>query len=247
MKAILSDIHANLEALDAVLDDMAQFDIEAIYCLGDTVGYGPDPGECLDVMMHFQVALLGNHEEAARSGPVGFTAEAAVAARWTQKQVQVAREPGDDLEARRRFLQKLRSTHEEGDFLFVHASPRNPTEEYIFPDHVNDPGKMWDIFRQIKRYCFVGHTHVPGIFVEGFKFYTPDQLNGIWPLDGKKMICNVGSVGQPRDGNWRACYVLWDKKQLRFRRVPYDMKTTLKKIQQVPELRSTIPYYKYDH
>ena len=245
MKAILSDIHANLEALDAVLDDMAEFDIEAIYCLGDTVGYGPDPGECLDISMHFQVALLGNHEEAARSGPVGFTAEATVAAEWTRRQIQIVRAEGDDPKLRRRFLERLKATHEEGDFLFVHGSPRNPTEEYIYPESVNDPGKLWDIFRKVRRYCFMGHTHIPGIFIEGFKFYTPDQLNDVWALDGRKMLCNVGSVGQPRDGDRRACYVLLDKKRVHFRRVPYDVKTTIKKIQQVPELRHTLHHYNY--
>ena len=142
MIAILSDIHANLEALEAVLDDMGELDVEAVYCLGDTVGYGPNPGECLDVMMHFQVALLGNHEEAARGEPEGFTPEAAVAARWTRQQLLVVQEGGEDPDERQRFRENLPSTHEVGDFLYVHGSPRDPTREYIFPRDATDSGKM---------------------------------------------------------------------------------------------------------
>jgi diadenosine tetraphosphatase ApaH/serine/threonine PP2A family protein phosphatase len=243
MKAILSDIHANLEALNAVLDDMGEFDVEAIYCLGDTVGYGPDPCECLDVMMHFQVALLGNHEEAARGQPEGFTAEAATAARWTQRTLQRQQEKGDDPAARQRFLKGLPLTHEEGDFLFVHGSPRDPTREYIFPLDVEDPGKMWDIFRQLKRYCFVGHTHFPGIFTETYKFHAPAEIDARWRLDAAKLVCNVGSVGQPRDGDLRACYVLLDKQNIYFRRVPYPVDVTVDKMKRIPELKGILKFY----
>ena len=244
MIAILSDIHANLEALEAVLDDMGELDVEAVYCLGDTVGYGPDPSECLDVMMHFQVAILGNHEEAARGEPEGFTPEAAAAARWTRQRLLTPQEGGESPAARQRFMEKLPSTHEEGDFLYVHASPRDPTREYIYPRDATDSGKMWEIFRMIKRYCFVGHTHLPGIFTDSFKFYAPPDLQeGAWPLQERKIICNVGSVGQPRDGDWRACYVLLEDNAIYFRRVEYDMKKTLKKIKQHPQLRNTLSYY----
>jgi predicted phosphodiesterase len=245
MIAILSDIHANLEALDAVLDDMGQFDVEGIYCLGDTVGYGPNPAECLDIMMHFQVALLGNHEEAARGELEGFTREAAVMAQWTGRRIMEVHEEGDDPRARRMFLKNLPSIHVQGDLLYVHASPRDPTREYVYPHDLEDPGKMFEIFRLVKRCCFMGHTHVPGIFTDAFKFYRPADLpGGAWRLDRHKTLCNVGSVGQPRDDDWRACYVLLDRETILFRRVEFDLQTTLKKIKQVPQLRSTLTYYK---
>src|SRR5262249_47721822 len=158
----------------------------------------------------------------------GFTKEAAIAAGWTRQQLQVPQEGGIDPAERQRFMESLPLKHEEGDFLYVHGSPRDPTREYIFPQEVKDPNKMWAVFRQIKRYCFVGHTHLPGIFTESCKFYKPEELKEqCWPLQAlqdRKIICNVGSVGQPRDGNWWACYVLLDDDQkIRFRRVKYDM------------------------
>jgi predicted phosphodiesterase len=244
MKAILSDIHANLEALEAVLDDMAEFDVEALYCLGDIVGYGPNPAECLDVMMHAQVVLLGNHDEAARSEPQGFTPEAAASARWTQRQLREVLEDGEAPQDRFHFLTGLPQTHREGDFLFVHGSPRDPLWEYVYPHDVRDAGKMWALFRQVKRYCIMGHTHIPGVITEANKFHSPEDFDGVWKLDDRKILCNVGSVGQPRDKDWRACYVILDDDALHFRRVEWDINTTLKKIKRIPELKSVLSYYK---
>jgi diadenosine tetraphosphatase ApaH/serine/threonine PP2A family protein phosphatase len=196
-------------------------------------------------MMHFQVALLDNHEEAARGEAEGFTPEAAIAVGWTQRELLKVQEDGEDPKERQRFLKSLPLTHEDGDFYFVHGSPRDPTREYVFPQDIVDSPKMWEIFRSIQRYCFMGHTHIPGIFTESFKFYRPKDLKeNAWPLQERKILCNVGSVGQPRDDDWRACYVLLDDKTIRFRRVEYDMKTTIKKIKQVPELKRTLSYYK---
>jgi diadenosine tetraphosphatase ApaH/serine/threonine PP2A family protein phosphatase len=243
MKALLSDIHANLEALYAVIDDMAEFNVEAIYCLGDTVGYGPNPCECLDVMMHCPVVLRGNHEEAARGGTEDFKAEVGVASRWTKQQLERHEADDDDPQARRSFLDRLPLTHEEDGFLFVHGSPRDPLREYVHPDSIDDPGKMWDMFRLVKRCCFMGHTHVPGIFTPSYEFYAPEDIEGRWRLDDSKTLCNVGSVGQPRDGDWRACYVLLDERGIYFRKVPYDIAKTIQKIKQVPELRALLHFW----
>jgi diadenosine tetraphosphatase ApaH/serine/threonine PP2A family protein phosphatase len=243
MKAIISDVHGNLEALEAVLDDMRAQGVEELYCLGDTVGYGPNPCECLDVLMHCQVMLLGNHEEAVRDKPEDFTPEAAVAARWTQQKLKEVLEEGDDPEERFEFLDSLPQTFEEGDSLFVHGSPRDPTREYIYPHEIGDGVKMWDVFRRFDRCCFVGHTHLPGIFVEAFKFFRPQDIKDVYPLGKGKVLCNVGSVGQPRDGDWRACYVLLDDKKIRFRRVEYNIDATIKKMKQVPELKNFLKWH----
>ena len=113
--------------------------------------------------------------------------------------------------------------HKEGDFLFVHGSARNPLNEYVFPEDIYNPRKMEKIFQIVDKYCFQGHTHVPGIFTENLQFFSPADLGYTYKLDGKKTLINVGSVGQPRDGDRRACYVLLDKDVVTFRRVEYDV------------------------
>jgi diadenosine tetraphosphatase ApaH/serine/threonine PP2A family protein phosphatase len=102
---------------------------------------------------------------------------------------------------------------------------------------------MERIFALVERYCFQGHTHVPGVFVEQapddlYQFHSPEEVGHAWRLDGRKTLCNVGSVGQPRDGDPRACYVLLDGDSIRFRRVEYDIETTIKKIYSIPDLEN---------
>jgi diadenosine tetraphosphatase ApaH/serine/threonine PP2A family protein phosphatase len=234
MLAILSDIHANLEALQAVLEDIALQGATCIYCLGDTVGYGPDPCACLDlVATACQVTLLGNHDHAALFGPISFRDYAQRAIAWTTKQLMA----GDPAEVARRlgFLSRCPHQHLEGSALFVHGSPRHPLDEYVFPEDAADADRMAALFAQVEGRCFLGHTHVPGVFVQhqpgaSFGFSTPEQIGGVAHLDGLKALVNVGSVGQPRDGDWRACYALFDGQSVRFRRVEYDIETTARKI-----------------
>src|SRR5439155_982430 len=125
------------------------------------------------------------------------------------------------------FLSQLPRTHAEGDLLFVHGSVRNPINEYVFPEDIYNQRKVAAIFAQVGRYCFQGHTHVPGVFTEeasgGYLFRTPDEIDYEHRLDGRKTMINVGSVGQPRDADWRACYVLLEGDVVRFRRVEYDV------------------------
>jgi diadenosine tetraphosphatase ApaH/serine/threonine PP2A family protein phosphatase len=108
--------------------------------------------------------------------------------------------------------------------------------EYVFPEDIYNQRKMERIFALVERYCFQGHTHVPGVFTESRNFMTPEDLNSVYPYDGSKFMVNVGSVGQPRDGDNRPCYVIQDDKQLNFRRVPYDFAVTANKIYSIPEL-----------
>jgi predicted phosphodiesterase len=241
MIAILSDIHGNLEALRAVLADIEQQGVQAIYCLGDVVGYGPNPLECLDLAAGFQQTILGNHDQGALFDPLGFTGPAERAIFWTREQLESAPASRVVRERRWEFLAERPRTLREGAVLFVHGSARNPLNEYVFPEDVYNHRKMERIFILVERYCFQGHTHVPGVFVEqtvndNYQFHSPAEIDHVYRLDGRKVLCNVGSVGQPRDGDARACYVLFDGDSIRYRRVEYDIETTVGKIFAVPWL-----------
>jgi len=244
MIAIVSDVHANLEALQAVLADIGTHGATKIYCLGDMIDYGPNPCECLDLLMSCPVCLLGNHEEAVRGEPDELNPEAARGALWTKEQLRQTLPNSAAPEARLRFLNNLLPKHEEAEVLYVHASPREPTREYIYPHDSRDGPKMWDIFRHVPRCCFVGHTHIPGIFPETGPFRSPSDINDYYRLGPTKLLCNVGSVGQPRDDDWRACYVLFDGKTIFFRRVAYNINATVMKMKKVPELQPFLDQYK---
>jgi diadenosine tetraphosphatase ApaH/serine/threonine PP2A family protein phosphatase len=237
-RAIISDIHGNLEALEAVLADIRSQGITDIYCLGDIVGYGPNPRECIDRVMEVcKVVLLGNHDQGAMFDPDGFNQSAERAIFWTRSQLEHSPEPRHVRERRWEFLAERPRTHKEDGYLFVHGSARNPLNEYVFPEDVYNQRKMERIFALVERYCFQGHTHVPGIFTEDLQFLSPEDIDHVYKLDGRKTLCNVGSVGQPRDGNWRACYVvLHDDGTIQFRRVEYDWQKTRDKIYAIPEL-----------
>jgi predicted phosphodiesterase len=240
MLAILSDIHGNLEALQAVLTDVEGFGAEAIYCLGDVVGYGPNPVECIDLAMRFRMTVLGNHDHGALFDPMGFSPMAERAIFWTREQLENADRGRERREERWQFLAERPLTHRDEHGLFVHGSARNPLSEYVFPEDVYNQRKMERIFDLVEQRCFQGHTHVPGVYLEHpggrHEFLSPEETDHLHVLDGRKTAINVGSVGQPRDRNWRACYVLLDGRCVRFRRVEYDVDQTVRKIHAVPEL-----------
>ena len=238
MKAIISDIHSNLEALQAVWQDLARHGVQDVYCLGDVVGYGPNPRECLDLVMKCKVVLLGNHDQGVLFDPANFNPVAERATYWTRGQLEAPTPSRQAADRRWEFLGERPLKHREDGFLYVHGSPRNPVNEYIFPEDVYVEKKMAALFSLVERTCFHGHTHVPGIFTESLEYYAPEEIDGTYRLDGRKTLCNVGSVGQPRDGDWRACYVLWDGTVARFRRVEYDVDETARKIYAVPELEN---------
>jgi diadenosine tetraphosphatase ApaH/serine/threonine PP2A family protein phosphatase len=243
MKAIISDVHANLEALQAVLGDIAKLNVAQVYCLGDVVGYGPNPRECIDLLLGCKVVLLGNHDEAARTGPVGFNPAATRTLWWTRQQLQDTKDPARVALKRWKFLGDMMQSHKENEFLFVHASPRDPIREYVFPEDVYNTPKMREIFALVEHYCFMGHTHIPGIITEAREFKSPEEFGSAYRLGSGKLLCNVGSVGQPRDGDLRACYVLLDDKKITFRRVSYDIETTVGKIRANPDLKDLIGYF----
>ena len=233
-RAIISDIHGNLEALETVLADIEEQGIEEIYCLGDVIGYGPNPRECIDRCKDFQLCLLGNHDNGALFDPDGFSSGAERAIFWTRRELEDAAYEG--CRDRWQFLAGLPRTHREGDMLFVHGSPRSPLKEYVFPEDIYNQRKIERIFGFIQKYCFQGHTHVPGVFTENCRFYSPDDLSNEYELGDQKVMVNVGSVGHPRDNDARSCYVILDGNKLTFRRVEYPFDRTRGKILDIAEL-----------
>jgi predicted phosphodiesterase len=227
MFAVISDIHSNLEALTAVLADIESRGIKTIYCLGDVIGYGPNPEECLDLIIEkTKWCVLGNHDYAVFYEPTNFNYGAERASFWTREVLEAEQKKGSKdrrweflgtLPMRRTLKTKIGDTQAVIDF--IHASPRRPINEYIFPDDVyTNPMKVRLLFERIKHICFVGHTHLPGVFLEEPDFYLPDEL------------------GQPRDRDNRASYVCVDENEVHFVRLEYDFETTIKKIKAVEQL-----------
>jgi diadenosine tetraphosphatase ApaH/serine/threonine PP2A family protein phosphatase len=186
--------------------------------------------------MAFNLSILGNHDQGALYDPEGFSSGAERAIFWTRDQLEISN--GDpELTARRwQFLSELPRTHREGPFTFVHGSVRNPLSEYVFPEDVHNARKLERLFGLIDRYAFQGHTHVPGVFTEEGRFLSPDKVGGRYPLGDRKLMVNVGSVGQPRDGDSRACWVLLTEEAIEFRRVRYPFEKTIEKIHAISEL-----------
>ncbi|MGQ0629384.1 MAG: metallophosphoesterase family protein [Phycisphaerales bacterium] len=243
--AIISDVHGNAEALRAVLADIDRRGVTRVLSLGDIIGYGPEPLECVDlVRSRCQWSLMGNHDFGVLYEPTNFNPGAESAAFWTRDRFDA--EPNDAARRDRyEFLGKLRvrlvdiapdgHTH----VLYVHGSPRRPINEYIFPDDVAAaPDKLTTIFERVTRLCFVGHTHVPGVFTDEPDFYPPGELTDATYkfTPEEKAIINVGSVGQPRDMDPRASYVILHADRVEFARVPYNIDATAEKIRSIPQL-----------
>ena len=237
--AFVSDVHANLEALQAVLADIESKHVQRVLCLGDTVNYGPDPVKCLRIIRKMPLVLLGNHEEAVLYQPIGFNPHAAEAANWTRAVLQPGFLSDGGKWANWDFIRTLPTRHEEDSILLVHASPRDPTSEYLLPTETDpllgEPSeKLVKCFGLVKHLCFLGHTHLPGVFLESGHFQTPKDLDGEFEVSaGQKAIINVGSVGQSRDHDTRACYATFDGEAVRFHRVSYDVELTCAKVKAI--------------
>jgi len=238
--AVISDIHANLEALQAVLAQIDKRAIKQIFCLGDVLGYGPDPRECLDLIIdRCQMTLCGNHDQAVMYEPYNFNVGAERANYWTR---QLLEDDSDKARRNRRwaFLGRLPVQHVANGALYVHGSPRRPVNEYLFPEDIyTNPHKILANFERMEqKLCFVGHTHVPGVFVDEPYFDPPDELPDArrYSLGRDRAIINVGSVGQPRDHDTRASFVVLTAEVVEFVRVEYDIEKTVRKIHDIPEL-----------
>ncbi|MFA6455950.1 MAG: metallophosphoesterase family protein [Bacteroidota bacterium] len=213
--AIISDIHSNLEALQKALSIIDEKQVDEIVCLGDIVGYGANPNECVDlVRARCSAVVLGNHDAAAldTSQAGDFNAIARKAVYWTAEQLT---------EVSRSFLSALPMVERKEQILLVHSSPDTPDAW----DYIIDTDDASAAFRHFEeKICFIGHTHIPGIFSHNgrAKIVTADE----------QFIVNVGSVGQPRDGNPKLAFGIFDTVLWNFEliRSEYDIHTAAEKI-----------------
>jgi predicted phosphodiesterase len=231
--AILADIHSNIEALSVVLDHVASKGINRIVCLGDIIGYGPNPRECLKLMFRSEVAIMGNHEEAVMFYGEDFNPKARASLEWTKDQLNSAEHDRTENYDLWNFLGTMQQVVEDEDTMYTHGSPRVPTREYVVPADIRNREKMEGIFDLFQRVCFIGHSHVPHIYTSDMKHASPESLKGaidLRKLGDRKALVNVGSVGQPRDGDPRSSYATFDGHIVRFYRLEYDIQSTVDKI-----------------
>jgi diadenosine tetraphosphatase ApaH/serine/threonine PP2A family protein phosphatase len=226
--AILTDIHANREALSAVLADIAQRQVTRIVCLGDIVGYGPDPVWCTERVMQLAEAgatvIRGNHDAAVIADDPALNVTARRAILWTRPLLS---------DSHRAFLDALPLTCRDGDMLFVHASANDP-QDWIY---VSAESRATGSFRAVEdRLIFCGHVHVPALYscdMAGTVRAQRIPMGMPVPLiRSRRWLGVIGSVGQARDGVAAAGYALFDvaQNELTFRRVPYDVATTVAKL-----------------
>ena len=220
--AIVADIHANLAAFMTVLADIKQRgEVEEVWCLGDIVGYGPDPHQCIELLRQTNhICVAGNHDLAAigKIDTYEFNPDAAAACHWTAKQLTP---PDVD------YIRSLPLVIEKGDFTLVHGSPREPIWEYILS--ISTAEENFAYFKS--KFCLVSHSHAPMVFKYSkdgscsFSHFSPDSALG---LGEERLIINPGAVGQPRDGDPRASYAIYDSEtsQIKLYRVPYDIAAT---------------------
>jgi diadenosine tetraphosphatase ApaH/serine/threonine PP2A family protein phosphatase len=242
--AIISDLHSNREALEAVFDHIKRLGLGTIYCLGDVIGYGPEPEFCVDLVRgHAQLCLMGNHDEALFRDASDFNPHARGAIDYTRMRMEPAWYSAGEKKARWKWLKNLPLKHSEGRFLFVHGSPRDPVREYVLStDGFLNPDKLRAVFQSFEGVAVAGHTHHPGMHDEDLRFHGlngADTLTLQIPAD-KKAFINVGSVGQPRDGDSRACYAVLEDDQVTWYRVPYDFTVTAEKIRRTGTLSDVL-------
>ena len=221
--AILSDIHGNLEALESVLADVKERGITSMVCLGDFVGYGASPNDCIERLRPLiEHAVVGNHDLAA-CGKLQlryFNAHAAIAAQWTDATLTPEN---------RKYLEELPYEVRWRETLLVHASPAEP-EGWRYVLSASDAQAEMDAYQEVV--CFIGHSHYPGSFdrLDGqVKYHRGPEVR---IQDGHRYLVNVGAVGQPRDGDPRAAYVVYDDQArvIRHVRVEYDVALAMRRI-----------------
>ncbi|MCP3918755.1 MAG: metallophosphoesterase family protein [bacterium] len=232
--AVISDLHSNREALDAVFAHIRSIGVNKLYCLGDIVGYGPDPEHCVDLVRgHAEVCLMGNHDEALFHDASDFNPHARGAIEYTRERMRPSWYSSSEKKGRWRWLKELPLTHKEGRFTFVHGSTRDPVREYVLStDGFLNPGKLRAIFDSFEGIAVGGHTHHPGMHTEDLRFTGLEGREELtMPLpEGQRFFINVGSTGQPRDTDNRASYAVLEGHQITWYRVPYEYKLTQDKI-----------------
>ncbi|TFH00387.1 MAG: metallophosphoesterase [Calditrichales bacterium] len=218
--AIISDIHGNLEALNEILNYLAAHDIQKINCLGDIVGYGPNPNECVEILSEkCEKVVIGNHDHAA----IGLTSTeyfndfAKISTQWTSNNLT---------KENKEFLHGLEFSYETENYFAVHSTPSTPTMWHYVLSEIDAQHEFKYFDRPI---CFIGHSHFPIVFNDQGGFSRAITV----PLEkDRKYIVNVGSVGQPRDGNPKTCFCIYHENDhtVEFVRLDYDIDKTRDKI-----------------
>jgi predicted phosphodiesterase len=223
--AIISDIHGNLEALQAVLKDIDSRAIDVMVCLGDIVGYYPNPEDCIELVRNrVDICVAGNHDYAAigKIDTQNFTYYAFAAMEWTKHNIS---------EKAKEFLRSLSLTIERDNMFFTHSSPSNPQDwSYVFPDSEE---AVFEAFKcLVHRINFIGHTHWPSIMIQENDRVILHSEHKIKLQESNYYLINVGSVGQPRDFDSRSCYAIYntEENEISLVRVKYDFTITQKKI-----------------
>jgi predicted phosphodiesterase len=220
---ILSDIHSNLPALEAVVKDAQNERLDEYVCLGDVVGYGAQPNECVEAVRSLaKVTIAGNHDRAAveKTDTDNFNVVAKEAVLWTRDHLR---------DSSRTFLENLNLVYEDDNLVITHGSLHSP-ERFIY---LTDDFEAKNTFALMTRpVCFVGHTHIAGAFVQSGKMIEMFKFRDIRIDDGKQYIINSGSVGQPRDRDPRAAYTIFDsrRKTVQIKRIPYNIAEAQKQI-----------------
>ncbi|MCX8228837.1 MAG: metallophosphoesterase family protein [Planctomycetota bacterium] len=245
--AFISDLHANLEALERVLEDVAGQNVDQVVCLGDIVGYGASPAEvCRLTMEHSDLTLQGNHDAALLDDihARGFNERALKAVDWTRKAMDPELE---EYWAIWDWLGGLSPNMElpisaTDSVQLVHASPRDPLAEYLLPNLPQNHRRLLENFEQAHhRVTFFGHTHHPGAFATRTPFYRAQGEEDQLALrEDHSYLINVGSVGQPRDGDPRLCYVIFDGEVVRWRRLVYNHEAAAERIYAAEGLPNTL-------
>lgn len=237
MHAIISDIHGNLEALQAVLDSIDLQGVDGTLCLGDLVGYGPDSIECLRLALQWDVVLVGEWDRRLVDGDAGeWLPELREHLVWLRRQFI-----GSSDEVRLRIaMQGWPTTYLHRACLFSHTRPSDSTD-FLFPEDVHNPEKLDGVAAEFDEVLFTGHTHIAGMFLRGrgnWSYLASSDNLEVDTAGYEKLVCNVGSVGQPRDGDARASFVLFDGRTIRFKRVEYDIEKTIDKIRAIPQINN---------
>jgi len=238
--AVLGCIQANAEALKAALADIRARNIERVVCLGDVVGFGPDPLECIELVRQSCFMFVkGDHDLAMIEGSEGFIPKTQQILDWTREQV----ESGDPsaVAARRAFFEGALESFTSAGITFVHGSPRS-CYEYLFPlDVKQDPRKLRAAFGSTEKVTFYTQTQVPGVILEEpLTWRSAQELDNFFHYKkGMKALVCVGSIGQPRDGDPRACYLEINKNKMHWRRVEYDVDRVVSKLQALPDVFSS--------
>jgi len=240
--AVISDIHANLRALEAVLRDLDAQGVDEIYCLGDVVGYGPDPTECVDLVRErARRTVKGNHDEALVHGAYGFHLRAQEAIDWTRDELKPGFFSGLRVRERWEWITSLPLRFERGQDVFVHGSPRDPTSEYLLAAWIHSKREAFhEAFTATDRLLFTGHTHLPCAITDTYEVAASQEDYVFGARGEERAIINVGSVGQPRDKDPRACYALVHEEgadlRVQWRRVAYAIEDTVQRVFAQPRL-----------